>query len=71
MKKTIAILTLLTAQSAFAVEGYKDIYLDREKAVNIHSIYCGKDLNKIRNLKPSYVYTNTAHIEVGTRHVER
>jgi hypothetical protein len=69
MKKIITILTLLTAQSAFAVEGYKDIYLDREKTINIHKIYCAKVLNKIRDLKPSYVYTNTANIEVGTYHM--
>ncbi len=57
---------ILSSTQALAVEGYKDIYLDREKAINIHSIYCGKDLKKMRDLKPSYVYTNSPSIEVGT-----
>ena len=28
-----------------AIEGYKDIYLDREQEVTIHSIFCGKTLS--------------------------
>lgn len=48
------------------VEGYKDIYLDRESPINVHSIYCGANLQNLRTLKNSYVYTNSEHIEEGT-----
>jgi hypothetical protein len=56
---------LLVLSSAHAVEGYKDVYLDRDQDIIIHSIFCG-DLRKIKSLKPSYVYTNTAKIDDGT-----
>ncbi len=49
-----------------AIEGYKDIYLDREQEVTIHSIFCGNNFKQIKNLKPAYVYTNSANIEQGT-----
>ena len=73
-KKTFVVSALLLAQSlllsqfALAVEGYKDIYLDREKPVNIHSIFCGPNLQNLRSLRPAYVYTNSEHIEKGTYH---
>jgi len=48
------------------VEGYPDIYLDREQPVNIHSIFCGPNLKNMRGLRPSYIYTNSEHIKKGT-----
>jgi len=60
--------SLLFSQLALAVDGYKDIYLDRERPVNIHSIFCGPNLKNLRALKPAYVYTNSEHIEEGTYH---
>ncbi len=59
-------LGVFLSTSLWAVEGYKDIYLDREKTIRIHSIYCGKDLKNLRALKNSFVYTNSEKIEKGT-----
>lgn len=61
-------LLLMSSSSLLAVEGYEDIYLDRERNVNIHSIYCGTDFNNINALKAAYVYTNSEFIEKGTYH---
>jgi hypothetical protein len=55
----------LALSSAHAVEGYKDVYLDREQDTIIHSIFCG-NFDKINSLRPFYVYTNTAKIDEGT-----
>jgi len=65
-KMAVGSVLMVISTQAFAVEGYKDIYLDREAPINIHSIYCGKDLKNLRALKGGYVYTNTQHIEKGT-----
>jgi hypothetical protein len=48
-----------------AIEGYDDIYLDREQDILIHSILCG-DLNNLATLKPAFVYNNSQSIEEGT-----
>lgn len=64
--KRLWLSLLLASPSVFAVEGYPDIYLDREQAVNIHSIFCGINLKNLRALKPAYIYTNSEHIEKGT-----
>lgn len=66
MKLTIALTLLLMITNTFSVEGYKDIYLDREQTIRAHSIFCGKNFNNLRGLKPTYVYTNTDNIEKGT-----
>lgn len=62
---TFCVASCLVATNVQAVEGYKDIYLDREQDIQIHSIFCG-DFNRPNTLKQSYVYTNTATIEEGT-----
>jgi len=54
--------------SIMAVEGYEDIYLDREQPVNIHSIFCGANFDNINALKAAYIYTNSEFIEKGTYH---
>ncbi len=64
--KRLSLSLLLASPSAFAVEGYPDIYLDREQPVNIHSIFCGPNLKNLRALKPGYIYTNSEQIEKGT-----
>ncbi len=67
MRIIFTVVLVLLAVPLFAtVEGYKDIYLDREKPINIHSIYCGANLQNIRALKNSYIYTNSERIEEGT-----
>jgi hypothetical protein len=58
-------LLALSISSAHSVEGYKDIYLDREQDIVIHSVFCG-DLNKLNSLRPFYVYTNSTKIDEGT-----
>jgi len=60
-----SILVLLSI-SASALQGYDDIYIDRDKSLKIHSIFCAKNLNNIAALKPTYVYTNTDTITKGT-----
>lgn len=67
-KNTLILSCIVVSQPLLAVEGYKDIYLDREISVNIHSIFCGPNLNNLRALKPAYVYTNSENIEKGTYH---
>ncbi|MGB0468906.1 MAG: hypothetical protein ACPGF7_15455 [Pontibacterium sp.] len=66
MKHLIGILALLSSISALAVEGYEDIYLDKNKDITVHGVMCGDDLNNLNKLKPSYVFTNTPTIEKGT-----
>lgn len=59
-------MSLLASSSVFAVEGYDDIYLDKQKDIVIHGIVCATDLNDFRTFKPSFVYTNTTSISKGT-----
>ena len=66
MKRIIVAIGLLVSSATFAVDGYKDIYIDRERDIVIHGIVCGKDLKNFRALKPSYVFTNTDNILKGT-----
>lgn len=66
MKKIIVAISLIVSSAAYAVEGYKDIYIDRERDIVIHGIVCGMDLKNIRTFKPSYVFTNTDTISKGT-----
>jgi hypothetical protein len=66
MKKILGLIALSVSAPSFAVEGYKDIYLDREKTVYIHGITCAPDANNLRAFKGSIVYTNTKSIEKGT-----
>ena len=66
MKKRFASFLILISSPVFAVEGYNDIYLDREQPINIHSIYCGANFKNLNQLKPSYIYSNSPHIEKGT-----
>jgi len=64
---TLLISTLsLISISASALQDYDDIYIDRDKSLKIHSIFCAKNLNNIAALKPAYVYTNTDTIAKGT-----
>ena len=69
MKKNILIASVLLYTSAFAVEGYKDIYIKSNKDIYVHTIYCAKDLSSLSKLKPSVVYTNTKSIEKGTYYI--
>ncbi|MCF6298946.1 MAG: hypothetical protein L3J01_03615 [Thiomicrorhabdus sp.] len=66
MRLAIGVILATVCLQSLAVEGYKDIYLDRETPVNVHSIYCGKNLKNLRILKAAYIYTNTENIEKGT-----
>ncbi|MCV2403260.1 hypothetical protein OFY17_10250 [Marinomonas sp. C2222] len=66
MKKLIGILVGMFSVSAVAVEGYKDIYLNKAEDIIVHGIFCGADINQLNRFKPSVVYTNTAEIEKGT-----
>lgn len=66
MKKIITAISLLISSVSLAVEGYKDIYIDREQDIIIHGILCGSDINNLRTFKPSYVFTNTNTILKGT-----
>lgn len=63
---TTIFVAALSFPSFATVEGYKDIYLDREALINVHSIYCGANLQNLRALKNNYIYTNTEYIEEGT-----
>lgn len=49
----------------YAVEGYEDLYLDREQTIYIHGIVCG-DFKNPRSLKPTGVYSNSPKITKGT-----
>ncbi|ETX11407.1 hypothetical protein MUS1_11155 [Marinomonas ushuaiensis DSM 15871] len=66
MKKIIGILLLATSFSVIAVDGYKDIYIDKDKDIIIHGMLCGDDLNDLSQFQPSSVYTNTPDVEKGT-----
>lgn len=66
IKKSVLIGLVSLYTSAFAVEGYKDIYVKSNKDIYIHTIYCGKDFRDISSFSPSVVYTNTKSIEKGT-----
>ncbi|MFC1747489.1 hypothetical protein ACFL2V_01640 [Pseudomonadota bacterium] len=65
MKYLLTAASFFLSSTAFAVDGYQDIYLDREKDIYIHGIVCG-DFNNERSLKPSAVYSNASSIEKGT-----
>ncbi|WP_163931696.1 hypothetical protein [Paraferrimonas sp. SM1919] len=66
VKHIIAVLSLFFSSISIAVEGYKDIYIDREQDIVIHGILCGPDINNLKTFKPSYVFTNTTTISKGT-----
>lgn len=66
MKKLIGILALTGSMSAMAVDGYKDIYIDKDEDIVVHGLFCGDDLNRLAKFKPSVVYTNSGKIEKGT-----
>jgi len=70
MKKSLLAGLVLLNTSVFAVEGYKDIYIDGNKDIYIHTIYCAKDANNMAAFKPSVVYTNTKSIEDGTYYMD-
>jgi len=70
MKKSLLVVLVCLYTSVFAVEGYKDIYIQSNKDIYLHTIYCGKDLNKLSRLRPSVVYTNTKGIEDGTYYIK-
>lgn len=63
MKRSI-IATILCI-SPIGSATVKDVYLDREQPVQVHSIFCGQDLKNIRGLKNNYVYTNSDNISPG------
>ena len=66
MRKLLGILALTSSVSAMAVDGYKDIYIDKDKDIIVHGILCGDDLSNLSQFTPSAVYTNTSEIEKGT-----
>ena len=66
MPKFIVAISLLISSVTYAVEGYKDIYIDREQDIIIHGVVCGIDAKNLRTFKPSYVFTNTDTILKGT-----
>ena len=70
MNKTIVsttlLISLLFGLEAYAVDGYNDVYIDREQDIVIHGVMCGVNLKNLRSLKPSYVFTNTTTLSKGT-----
>ena len=66
MKKLLGLVALVTSLSATAVEGYQDIYLDKQKDIVVHGLMCGDNLNNLNKLRPAAVFTNTPEIEKGT-----
>jgi hypothetical protein len=66
MKKFLTILAMSSCNLVYAVEGYQDIYLEKNKDLIVHGLMCGDDLNNLNRLKPAVVFTNTAQIEKGT-----
>jgi len=66
MKKSVLLGSVLMCLSAFAVDGYKDIYVQNDQDIYVHTIYCAENLSNLSKLKPSVVYTNTKDIEKGT-----
>ncbi|MEH6347565.1 MAG: hypothetical protein V7785_20890, partial [Bermanella sp.] len=66
MTKFIVAISLFISSVTYAVEGYKDIYIDRERDIVIHGVVCGIDVKNLRTFKPSYVFTNTDTILKGT-----
>ena len=66
MKILLGLVTLFISTSSFAVEGYTDIYLDREKTIYIHGITCAPNANNLKAFKAAVVFTNTESIEKGT-----
>ncbi len=69
MKKSALVAFVFLYTSVFAVEGYKDIYVQSDKDIYVHTIYCGKDLSSLSQLRASVVYTNTQSIEKGTYYI--
>ncbi|GAA3919471.1 hypothetical protein [Litoribacillus peritrichatus] len=67
LKNTLIALSsgFLFISTAVAVEGYPDVYLDREQTIYIQGMTCG-DFNKPNTLKPSAVYSNSKKILTGT-----
>ena len=67
MKRTLGFILFFISTSSFAVvDGYNDIYLDREKTVYIHGITCAPDAKNLRAFKGAIVYSNSKTIEKGT-----
>ncbi len=66
MKRIFPLFALLLSTHLYAVDGYNDIYLDREQPIKVHGIYCGENPQQINKFKPSIIYTNSEHIEKGT-----
>ena len=66
MKTVVGLLALTTSMSAFAVDGYKDIYLDKKQDIVVHGLMCGNNLDNFNHLKPAAMMTNTPQIEKGT-----
>lgn len=66
MKKSFLFGLVFLYTSVFAVEGYKDIYINSNKDIYVHTIYCAKDLSTFATLQPSVIFTNTKDIEDGT-----
>ena len=66
MFRIISAIILIVNTSIFAVDGYEDIYIDREQDIVIHGVLCGENLNNLAALKPGYVFTNTESILKGT-----
>jgi len=66
MKKLLGFMVLFISTSSFAVEGYKDIYLDREKTLYIHGITCAPDAKNIKAFRAAIVFSNSKTIEKGT-----
>jgi len=58
------ILSAIAITGLFASSG-KDISVDTNKDLYVHSIYCG-DVSKMYTMKPAIIYTNTKEIENGT-----
>lgn len=70
MIKSLLFALVSLTTSAFAIEGYKDIYIQSDKDIYLHTIYCAKDLNNLNKLKSSVVFTNTKNIEDATYYMK-
>lgn len=50
------------ACQAQTIEGYDDLYIDKDKTITVLTILCG-NINRLNSLRPVIVYTNNGQID--------
>lgn len=58
----IAVAAATVACQAQTIEGYDDLYIDKNKTITVLTIMCG-DINRLNSLRPVVVYTNNGQID--------